>query len=160
MNTGLRAQDLTSIRVRDVDLANGLLHVTNHKSHLEDSLPITLELDQELRRWLARGVDDLMQALKGAWYLFPARDWARWANRGDGPVQVVGPWEPPRRLAKPAAVVQRALLSSGLTDVKYEGVHTLRRSVGRAFFEHASNLGHDATMPRCAPPRACCTTLP
>jgi integrase len=146
MNTGFRASDLTALRVGDVDLVNGVIHMTNHKSRLEDAFPISLELDAELREWLYWYSDDVMSPLQRDWHLLPAREWRRWANRNGTTIAECGPWEPSRPVHRPAEVVKRVLLRTGITDVRYEGLHTIRRSVGRAFFEHASNLGHDAAL--------------
>lgn len=141
MNTGLRARDLTALKVGQVDLAAGRLHVFNHKSLLEDSMPITRELAVELQNWFNRYAPEPPHA---DWYLFPARDWDRWSEGGAGS-DYYG-WAPDRPIHRPAAIVQRALRSAGIEQTKFEGLHTIRRSVGRAFFDHASDLGHDAAL--------------
>ena len=51
-NTALRASELTDLRLADVDLDGGWLRVRITKSHLEDLMPITVELDECLRSWL------------------------------------------------------------------------------------------------------------
>ena len=49
--TLLRDQEMARLRVRDIDLGAGHIKADISKSHLEDYLPISGDLDVELRRW-------------------------------------------------------------------------------------------------------------
>ena len=137
-NTGLRASDLVALRIGDVDLDQGLLRVHVQKTGKLDHLPITSDLDAELRRWLtwyaerkiARSGDLLLPAL------------AYRVRRG----QAYGDPEPDHRLTPPARVVHRALVRIGVPATSSEGFHTIRRSIGRIVFEQASESGHDAAL--------------
>ena len=52
-NTGLRSSDIVRLRIRDVDLDQGVLRVRVKKTGKVDELPITSDLDPELRAWLS-----------------------------------------------------------------------------------------------------------
>lgn len=146
-NTGLRASDLIRLRVGDVDLAQGYLRVQIQKTGDLDFLPITSDLDSELRRWLgsyARRLALLDQALEPAYLLFPAQ-----THRNVRHGREVYDWGDPRphdRMSHPARVVQRGLERIGIHQTTSEGFHTLRRSLGRLAFEAASEAGHDAAL--------------
>jgi len=148
MNTALRAATITSLRVKDLDLAQGYLHVYVSKSAYEDELPITAELDTEMRRWLVHYAQELGRPLHAEDLLLPARtspkpQWARkdaWATH-------YGDLRADARIAKPATIIQRALARQlGITTVRGEGVHTVRRSIARHVFEQATSEGHDGAL--------------
>ena len=136
-NTGLRASDLVALRIGDVDLDQGLLRVHVQKTGRLDFLPITADLDSELRRWLTwYGV---RRALQDSDLLTPALAYR--VRRGEQ----YGDPEPDRPLAHPARVVHKGLARLGM-ETSSEGFHTIRRSVGRLLFEQASDSGHDAAL--------------
>jgi site-specific recombinase XerD len=56
-NTGLRAGELTRIRIGDVNLAGGTLHVVISKSNMEDHMPISTELEGSCCRTCPQPVD-------------------------------------------------------------------------------------------------------
>jgi integrase len=146
-NTGLRAGDLGRLRVGDVALDRGDLHVTIQKTGDVDRLPITADLDQELRRWLgwyAERLEYVGQALQDDFLLFPALGHRN--VRRNGVMQSWGDPQPSKVLTHPARVVQRALERIGVLTTTHEGFHTLRRSVGRTVFEQAVTEGHDGAL--------------
>lgn len=151
INLALRASEITSLRVGDVNLANGDLHVVISKSALEDHMPISAELDVELRRWLTIYAEDVRvqrhQALKAEDFLFPSREPSRivWTGKSTQ-ARMPGPWRPGIRMTHPARVVQLGLARIGVQIGAGEGFHTLRRSAGRAFFDAVSNEGHDHAL--------------
>jgi integrase len=53
---------------------------------------------------------------------------------------------PDKRLTKAHRIVQRALTEFGVTVTFQEGLHTLRRSAARQFFEDCADQGHDAAL--------------
>lgn len=148
-NTALRASEITSLRVKDVDLAAGWLQVSVHKSRLEDVMPITDELDGALRSWLVNYVD-AAGPLDGDWFLFPSRRPGRNRySRTAGLLKATyehGPLVPSSPISKPALVVQRALRASGSIIERGEGLHTVRRSVARAFFDSNVRRGYDSAL--------------
>ena len=100
-NTGLRASDLVALRIGDVDLDQGLLRVVARKTGRLDYLPITADLDSELRRWLTWYAE--RRALQDGFLLTPALAYR--VRRGEQ----YGDPEPDRPLAHPARVVHKGL---------------------------------------------------
>lgn len=147
MNTALRASTITSLRVKDVDLARGYLHVYVSKSAFEDELPITAELDQELRRWLVAYAHDIGRPLQDEDYLLPSRGNRRPRYRDGRFMGTIGDLRTDVRIGHPAAIIKRALERQlGITTLRGEGVHTIRRSIARHVFEQASEQGHDGAL--------------
>lgn len=132
----LRAGEVQSLRVKDVDLQQGTIDVRVHKTHGFDVMPISWELDQELRRWFKAYEADLGRRLTGEEYLVPgARGW----NIHTGPPET-GLFRPHLHQNRPFHQVQAALIKAGYpidTNGKsnQEGMHTLRRSGARALFD-------------------------
>lgn len=150
INTALRAGELTAIRIRDVNLDAGTLHVTISKSGFEDHMPISADLDGELRRWLVEYQAALGRPVPLDAYLFPARRPPHGLRLGQpGEAQRHprgGELRPEVQLKHPARVVQRALTQLGLEIEAGEGFHTLRRSAARAFFDGMAAAGHDEAL--------------
>lgn len=148
-NTALRASEITSLRIRDVDLDAGWLKVRVHKSRLEDVMPITSELDDALRQWFTIYASEA-GPLVADWFLFPTRRPGRTEYaRNDGArvgTYMHGPLVPSSSISKPALVVQRALRASGTIIEPGEGLHTVRRSVARAFFDSNVRRGYDSAL--------------
>lgn len=127
-NLALRQSEIKSLALRDVDLDTGTLRVTVHKTREQtepDDMPISTELEAELRRWL--------------------HHYGQHCNLTNGmllvPSQHVTPqtgkitYRTNRSISEPEDVVKRALAKMGWEDVKGEGIHTVRRSVARIFFD-------------------------
>lgn len=150
VNTGLRASEIVDLRVRDVDLAGGELHVTILKTLEEDTMPITEDLDKELRAWLTRYETDLEKPLSGSMYLVPAATGPRYKYETSPSGEKIkstrpGTWLPHKQLGKPAQVVQSVLRQLNL-PTKGEGSHTLRRSVARLYFDMEAEAGYDSAL--------------
>jgi len=146
-NTALRASEIRSLRVRDVDLAGGWLHVRIQKSALEDVMPISAELDTALREWFAV-YEEEAGPLEADWLLIPGRGAGHndYGPKGEVLRYVYGPLKPLVETKNLAEIVQKALVDAGHTIEPGEGVHTLRRSVARAFFDMAVAGGYDAAL--------------
>ena len=132
----LRGGEIKTLRVGDVDLDQGIVHVTIHKTNDSDEMPICWELDQELRRWFVEYARDIGRPLRSSDFLIPGhRSYPGWRPRLD-----VGNYQPERMSLRPYAQV-RAVLSAAGYEVEEagkptgEGVHTLRRSGARALYE-------------------------
>lgn len=146
LNTALRASEIASLRIRDVDLEGGWLHTTLHKNKKVDQFPINSDLDRELRRWLFwyRGK---VGELRPDYYLVPARTRADVVKMPDGRLRT---WANPDGGVRPEASaynnivrpVQRSLKKLGY-DTKRQGLHTLRRSVARAYYDKLAAEGED-----------------
>jgi integrase len=155
-NTALRAGEIADLRLRDVDLDGGWLQVRITKSHLEDQMPITLELDHEFRAWLTFYSEHVAAQPGPDAYLFPAKAPGRWRSptaadadmdvHASGLVYVHGDLRPDRPLRKPAEIVKRALRSASYEIGPGEGLHTIRRSLARAYFERESENGNDVAL--------------
>lgn len=145
----LRASEIRHLRLSDVDLEAGELHVYIQKTDDYDIMPISAELDIELRRYLAF-YEAQQGPLNPDWYLTPARashafrNENGWFIKEDRPTNL----HPECFLTKNAAgVVQLALRDIGF-QTKGEGVHTLRRSGARAYFDSLVSQGYDGALKR------------
>lgn len=151
INTALRSNELVRLRVGDVDLEGQWLHVVISKTHEEDRLPITSELDDELRRWLVAYARDLRRPLRPADHLFPGRKgsvyaWTKDEHGGSVRTRRPASWVPERPVTHTERIVQQALRALGL-PTKYEGTHTIRRAVARVFFDDmTTEAGYDAAL--------------
>ena len=151
IHTALRKSDALSIRVGDLDLAEGWLRVTITKSQVQDRLPVTANLGAELRRWLRSYAAELGRPLQSGDYVFPARQTRgyRWRTESDGTrsqYRAPDTWRPDRPMAHPERVVQAALQRIGLPTLG-EGAHTLRRAAARGFFDELTqDKGYDSAL--------------
>jgi integrase len=152
MNTGLRSNEIIRIRVGHVSLGAGELFVTISKTHEEDRLPITADLDGELRRWIMAYQADLGRPLVETDHLFPARRASRYARSEGASVstqkaRTPSGWNPERPIGHTERILQEAMKSVGL-ETKGEGTHTIRRAVARAWFDQlaTSDLGYDGAL--------------
>lgn len=148
INTGMRARDICTLRVKDVNLDAAVIRCKISKSDLEVSKPISTDLDQELRRWLvyyeAADKDTFRQTLQDGWFLVPSmRNWII-AHR-NGITYEGERFYPEREIGDPQRLVKRALAKLGLDGIG-EGVHTIRRSVARAYFESLRAQGYDGAL--------------
>lgn len=140
----LRASEIVELRIGDVDLDRGYVSARILKSAKADDMPISEELDAELRRWLTWYAQDA-GPLDPTWRLVPAKE-------SPAPMPgtpVVAHLRPTKAIHRPAEIVQRALVGIGV-DVressgasKREGGHTLRRSSARAVFDRLVAEGYD-----------------
>jgi integrase len=121
-NLALRGSEIRELRIRDLDLDNGLLTVRVLKTREIDKMPINTDLRVELDRWL-----EVYQQTPG---LTPYSRLVPSQNVGLGRIV----YRPDRPIAEPYAIVQRALDRIGW-DRSQEGVHTIRRSVARIAFD-------------------------
>ena len=155
----LRASEVQSIRLKDVDLEAGNIDVTVWKTKQRDTMPISEELDAELRAWLTYYTEQV-GVLKPDYYLVPSRhlsgivydpETQRLAVREES----IETLRPERRLARPAVIVGRALREIGYPaidstsgETTRQGVHVLRRSGARALFDHLRDEGYDGALQR------------
>ena len=149
----LRASEIQGIRLKDIDLDRGEILVHIEKTQTTDTMPISEELDAELRRWLTFYANDVNKALEPEMYLVPRVRRPTLANDGRGPgggyqmVRARGNLQPHKRASRPHRYVQRTLVAFGMPirgeDGKSlnEGVHTLRRSGARALFDELVERG-------------------
>lgn len=144
-----RQSEIQALRVGHVDLTHGVVSAQIIKTAKFDEMPISSELDTELRRWLtwyAQQVGPLQDSM----YLVPAK--VRPMFGRDGKPQIDTTLQPFKPIGRPEQVVQRALVACGysLQDAEgnpmREGVHTLRRSAARAMFDRLCDEGYDRAL--------------
>lgn len=135
----IRASEVSTLRVGDVDLDASEVRVQIHKTRDSDVMPICQELDEELRRWLSWYAGNIDEPLTAEMCLIPQKQDFRAVPGPEAgrfvvteeKITRVKPFAP---IARPWEPVQRALSSLGY-PTKREGGHTLRRSGARALFE-------------------------
>lgn len=135
----LRSSEIVELRLKDIDLEQGEVRVYQPKTQRWDVMPICAELDAELRRWLTWYAED-SGPLQAEWRLVPARRKGRIDKPLEGPEM-----NPTARMSNTSLKIHEALRGIGW-DVKGEdgeGVHTLRRSGARAWFDDLVER-HDA----------------
>lgn len=153
-----RISEIATIRLSDVLLDINEIHVRIHKSGIDDFMPISDELRQELFRWLKAYEAECGQ-LQSSWYLVPNRTSPQMLpNPGGGHARVDAETcrlLPEKKLGKtPPLIVRTALEDIGFPvrdekgKLKGEGTHTLRRSGARAMFDGARQSGVDGALTR------------
>ena len=149
----LRQSEIASLKLSDVDLDGGTVWITVHKTGQIDPMPITKQLDKELRRWLSWYAIDAGE-LQLDWYLCPAKKGARFVGTGQRKLMRVQTGaetlRPTAKMRHVEDCAKRALVKAGFpirdADGKstMEGIHTLRRSGARALFDdRVDNGGYD-----------------
>jgi integrase len=129
MNLALRGSEISELRVKDVNLAADEITVRIDKTEQVDTMPITLELAGELQRWLA-AYRQVCPSVTRESRLVPSRFFQPSNNRVY--------YRHDQELRAPHRVVQAALGRLGWETTERQGVHTIRRSVARLFFDMVS----------------------
>jgi integrase len=153
VNTACRASELQALKVGDVDFARSQVFVTVIKTREEDDMPLTADLERELRVWFEEYAALLGRPLRDDDYLFPARSGnqirthyydEKLGRRVYERTPLV--YHPDRPVERTEKIVKAALEKLGL-PTRYEGTHTLRRAVARAYFDMlAEQVGYDAAL--------------
>lgn len=151
--TLIRDQEAADLRIGDVDLDAGYIHVRITKSHTEDLMPICSEFDTELRRWLTTYAAESRRSLQPNDYLLPRRQSAGLVKDDGG--LIVGHemfYDPSRPIARVGRVARDVLHDFGwdMKDhrgkSKMEGAHTIRRSGARALFDQLVKDSYDHSL--------------
>lgn len=129
----LRSNEIERLRVGDVDLKAGRVRTEITKTGDLDYMPVSVELDAELRSWLT--LYSSQRKLHSDHFLFPKQK--NVLAKGGGRQSWLIPDEPVRRIYK---VVQAALSAMELHQPQ-EGGHTLRRSGGAALYMRLRDEG-------------------
>jgi integrase len=154
VNSALRANEILGIRVGDVDLDKNWCRVDlskgGEKKHRQ---PITADLARELATWLEVYEKELGRPLQDDDLLFPSRSGGKishYTTEEDGTRKMHRTpwvWNPQSRMRRAEGIVHTALRAAGITETRYEGTHTIRRAVARAYFDSmASDIGYDAAL--------------
>lgn len=125
-NLALRGGEIAGLRIGDVNLSQQTIRVAITKTRDSDEMPITSDLHAILDQWLTE-YTDVCSALTPRSYLIPSR----YVDRENAKIV----YRHTQPITKPYRVVQQALAAIGWDDVKGEGVHTVRRSVARIYFD-------------------------
>lgn len=149
MNTGLRSNEIARLRVGDLDLQDLSLRVRISKSRMEDLMPVTADLDAEMRVWLIQYASSIERPLRLEDLLLPARTGPRYYWRKVEGVMTKGArdstYVPHRPVTKLHRIAQQGLRSVGL-PTRHEGIHTLRRAVARAYYDSLKTEGHETAI--------------
>jgi integrase len=151
--TLLRDREVADLRVMDVDLEGGWLRARIHKTGQEDRMPISEELDGELRRWLTCYTSQV-GPLKPHYRLVPAR---RMKHAKDERGWYTGRADEEEMLPERAVGALGRIVGPVLEDIgfpvtgldgrpSYEGAHTIRRSGARALFDALVEGGYDHSL--------------
>jgi len=142
----LRSSEQRLIKLKDVNLDEGTIEIYRVKTETRDTMPISAELDRELRIYLAWYASQ--HKLEPDFYLIPARNRDLEydpVNRRN--VAGSGTVCPTRPISMPHRIVQRVLSRAGY-ETYGQGEHTLRRSGARAYFNVLVDSGYDGALRR------------
>jgi integrase len=148
VNSALRTSEIRRMLVGDVDFDYGFIKVRISKGGGEDLLPMTQDLEVELRRWFEAYEKEIGRPLQDSDYLLPLLTAQRFSHYETDPEtgkrvlrltpRVLDPSKPIKERTE--YIVKRALEQVGL-PTRYEGTHTIRRAVARAYFDQMSQTG-------------------
>lgn len=141
-NTGVRISEALAMNVGDVSFPRGELYVTLVKTDSETTLPLTADLEAELRRWLNTYAAEVGK-LERRQTLFPPY---RKGGFTTGPEAAPKTLNPYARITAPRAIIQRAALAANIELEPGDGWHTVRRSFARIIYEAARVHGYDDAL--------------
>lgn len=141
--TLVRDQEAADLRIRDVNLEAGEITVRIFKTGEEDRMPISAELDDELRRWLSIYTAEVGPLLPH-YYLLPARrvGFERDPDTSRFSTVAYSLLRPERKIIRMGTIITPVLEDIGFPVVTTEGkrcgegAHTIRRSGARALFDN------------------------
>ncbi|MFD6970156.1 tyrosine-type recombinase/integrase [Streptomyces sp. NPDC059949] len=144
-NTGLRISEALRMRVRDVAFQKGELYVYLPKTDEEVTVPLSLDLERELRAWLTH-YTEAVGPLKRSHYLFPVCLRPMFMP---GHAQVRNPervMNPEAMISHPHVIIKDVAEAAGIELDPGDAWHTLRRSFARILYEDAREHGHDNSL--------------
>ena len=141
----LRASEQQAIQMKHIDLDAGIIRIHRTKTDEWDDMPISAELDGELRRYLAWYAEQV--PIHPDHYLIPPRLRGSMYRDEGRLVSGTGIIDPTHPHCKPHLIVQRILGRAGYATGR-EGEHTLRRSGARAYFDSLVSQGYDGSLRR------------
>lgn len=144
----LRQSEIATIQWQDVDLTNGTVRVIIHKTSDLDHMPISAELDLELRRWMTYYTEQV-GVVEPEMLVVPAVVSNPWRSENGQYVrhggEALATLKPYRKMVRIQEGVQRAMAVLGM-PTHFQGCHTLRRSGARARFDALKTLGYDGAL--------------
>jgi integrase len=141
-NTGVRISEALAMTVRDVSFPKGELYVKLIKTNEEETLPLSLDLEEELRAYMTFYAESV-GPLKRHFFLFPAYHKNRFLNGG-----TVAPrnLNPTARITTSQRIIKGMAQRAGIELEPGDAWHTIRRSFARIVFDDASEAGHDTAL--------------
>ena len=150
--TLMRDGEVTDLRIRDLDLQGGWLTARIHKTRLEDRMPISEELDREMRRWLTH-YTTLVGPLQPHYFLIPARAASPVLDPTTGRIGYHRSiYQPEKNVRTSSRILKPILEGIDFPVVDHngkaagEGAHTIRRSGARALFDQLVEGGYDHAL--------------
>ena len=148
MFTFMRGSEMQVLKVKDLDLTANALTMYRLKTKEEDTLPVCVELADEMIRWTTY-YQSRVGELKPDYYLLPSKTGLPFSGRDGGWHQMAEPIiRPDKKMTHPYRVVQRALSDIGYELTAKEGIHTLRRSGARALLDTLRAEGTESALLR------------
>lgn len=144
----LRQSEIVRLRVGDVNLDTEEITAHIVKTGKIDVMPISMELNAELRRWLTWYTQQV-GPLHDDYLLVPAKARPVVMADGSGFNLMASPLYPHKRIGHPQDIIKRAMSACGYELIDgdgqtlRDGVHTLRRSAARAKFDELVEDGYD-----------------
>lgn len=136
----LRSSEIRTLKIKDVNLAEGTIGCTIHKTGDFDVMPISIELDRELRRWLTTYTENVGSLLP-EYYLVPAN------LKGRNQYHDQADFSPLRPMTKSERYIRKAVVNMGWEDTDDRiGIHLLRASGARAWFDELNNHTIDGAL--------------
>jgi len=150
--TFLRGSEIQALQIQHVDLENKLLSIYRIKTESRDEMPICVELEEHLRNyltWYSQRLQQQGDSLTAETYLVPAQVRGTHQKVNHRFVKGTARLNPHRAHSRPHRIVQEVLQDAGYSDQMIrEGVHTLRRSGARAYFDSLVDRGYDGALRR------------
>jgi integrase len=146
-----RDSEITDLRIRDLDLQAGWLKVRIHKTGQEDTLPVSSELDREMRRWLTHYAH-ISGPLQPWYHLVPARGVFPIRSEEGRILRHDSTYRPEKKIGGAGRIVNPILDNIGFPVTNEngkpcgEGSHTIRRSGARALFDDLVEGGYDHAL--------------
>ena len=144
----LRQSEMATLTIGRLDLKGGSILVRVQKTKKDDLMPIPKELDEELREWLEFYTWDVGEPLRPEWPLIPHKrkrvgvrpPGSRFIQPGPVPRPQLDPSQPLRTHLEKVAKAALRKIDFPVDDspegtLKGEGMHTLRRSGARAWYD-------------------------
>jgi integrase len=152
----LRQSEIRTLKVGDVNLDSGEVNVQIWKTGQSDIMPISLEMDRELRKWLTFYGERMGQKPEADWLLFPYKGSSGLLQGENGRFtkrpeidDILYPYKPMFRIEE---IAKHSLKALGweMYDVDGRpmqlGMHVLRRSAARAAFDELTARGYDGAL--------------
>lgn len=145
VSTALRISDIMKLKITDVDFETGDIYVWVQKTGDFHPLPLTMDLEEELRRYLAWYTRETGTPQSQLVYLFPA--WQRRNEEGTGHIYVIPDPSKHARYMWSSSRLKTLLFDLGIHLEPGEAWHTIRRSVARIYFDRLrEEVSHDHAL--------------